>query len=55
MFKIYSDSCIVIRVIWETSKHMIAQVSLDNLDTIGEALLHENFFDIILPIFQNND
>jgi len=33
----------------------IKQVSLDNLDTIGEALLHENFFDIILPIFQNND
>merc|ERR1719284_1313102 len=33
----------------------IKKVSLDNLDTIGEALLHENFFDIILPIFQNND
>ena len=56
MFKVDSDSCIVIKVIWKTSKHlMIAQVSLDNLDTIGEALLHENFFDIILPIFQNND
>ena len=53
MFKVDSDSCI--RVIWKTSKHMISQVSLDNLDTIGEALLHENFFDIILPIFQNND
>ena len=37
------------------AEHIINQVSLDNLDTIGEALLHENFFDIILPIFQNND
>ena len=33
----------------------IKQVALDNIDTIGEALLHENFFDIILPIFQNSD
>ena len=33
----------------------IRQVALGELDTIGESLLHENFFDIILPIFQNND
>ena len=33
----------------------IKQFSLSNLETIGESLLHENFFDIVLPIFQNND
>ena len=33
----------------------VREVALENLELIGEALLHENFFDIILPIFQNTD
>ena len=29
--------------------------SLENLELIGESLLNENFFDLILPIFQNSE
>ena len=28
--------------------------SMDNLEKIGASLIHENFFDITLPIFQSD-
>lgn len=33
----------------------VKQFALNNLEAIGESLLHESFFDIILPIFQGNE
>ena len=33
----------------------IRACSLENLELIGESLLSEAFFDLILPIFANND
>ena len=33
----------------------IRACSLQNLETVGKSLLNESLFDLVLPIFQNND
>ena len=42
----------------DSREHVLDNIracSLENLELIGESLLNETFFDLILPIFGNND